>query len=156
MKKLLSLLLALTLCLAGCGPEPAAPSYAFDDLSIRIPQDYINLSDGEFAEDLDFVFGLEPITVSGLREPKATFAAYGLEPNLEQYGQALIKANQVNADLAEKDGICCFTYEAGAYTYLVSLWETKDAFWTVQAYCPTADYSKAYGDMWEILCSVTV
>lgn len=156
MKKLLSLLLALILCLAGCGTEPAAPSYAFDDLSIQIPAEYINLSDAEFAEDLAFVFGLEPITVNGLREPKATFAAYGLEPNLEQYGQALIKANQVNAVLAEKDGICYFTYEADTYTYLVSLWETKDAFWTVQAYCPTAQYSKVHTDMWEILRSVTV
>ena len=57
MKKFLALILVLSLFLSGCAHEAADPSYAFDDLSIQIPEDYINLSDEEFAADLAFVFG---------------------------------------------------------------------------------------------------
>ena len=65
-------------------------------------------------------------------------------------------SNQVNAQLQEKDDVRFFSYKAGEYTYVVSLWETEEAFWTVQAYCPTADYSKVKNDIWDILSSVTV
>lgn len=156
MKKALLLLLILALCLTGCSHEPAAPSYQFDDLSIQIPEDYINLSDEEFAEGLSFVFGLDPIAINGLREEKATFEAYGLQLDLQTYGTLLSKSNNVSTQLTEKDGIPTFTYTSGDFTYVVTLWETEEAFWTVQAYCPTADYSKVKGDIWEILSSVTV
>lgn len=156
MKKLLVTLLVLSLCLAGCGHEIAAPSYAFDDLSIQIPEDYINLSDESFAEGLSFVFGKDPIALNGMREEKATFAAYGLEMDLQSYGDLLIKGNNVRAELVQTDGIWNFTYEAGGFTYVVTLWETDAAFWTVQAYCPTENYSKVKADMWEILSSVTL
>ena len=156
MKKLVSLLLVLCLCLAGCHAESAAPSYTFEDLSIQIPEDYINLSDEEFAEGLMFVFGQDPIAVNGLREEKATFEAYGLELDLETYGNLICKSNNVAGELEQKDGIWTFSYESSEFTYVVTLWETEEAFWTVQAYCPTADYSKVQKDMWDILSSVTV
>ena len=156
MRKLIPLLLVLSLFLSGCAHEAANPSYAFDDLSIQFPEAYINLSEEEFAADFDFVFGLDPIAVSGLREEKSAFEAYGLDLDLENYGSFIILANNVSATLEQKDGIYTFSYTSGDFTYLVTIWETKDAFWTVQAYCPTEDYSKAKSDMWSILSSVTV
>lgn len=156
MKKLLATLLILSLCLSGCGHEIAAPSYAFDDLSIQIPADFINLSEESFAEGLSFVFGKDPIAINGMREEKATFAAYGLDVDLQGYGDLLIKGNNVRAELVQTNGIWNFSYESGGFTYVVTLWETADAFWTVQAYCPTENYSKVKADMWEILSSVTV
>lgn len=156
MKKLLPLLLVLCLLMAGCSPEPAAPSYSFGDLTIQIPEDYINLSDEEFASGLAFVFGLDPIAVNGMREEKATFEAYGLSLDLEKYGRFLQMTNEVTAEIQKKDGVLHFTYESGEFTYVVSLWKTEEAFWTVQAYCPTADYSNAKSDIWNILKSVTV
>ena len=156
MRKLLILLLALSLLLAGCGHEVAAPSYAFQDLSIQIPEDYIDLSDEEVAQGLDFLFGKDPIALNGLREEKATFQAYGVDLDLQTYGKLLMRSNSVSGELEEKDGLLYFTYTAGELTYVVTLWETGEAFWTVQAYCPTADYSKAENDIWEILTSVTV
>ena len=156
MKKLIPLLLVLSLCLAGCGHESAAPSYAFQDLSIQIPEDYIDLSQEEVATGLDFLFGKDPIAVNGLREEKATFEAYGLQLDLQTYGNLLLKSNNVGSALEEKDGIRTFSYESGEFTYVVTLWETEEAFWTVQAYCPTADYSDVKDDIWEILSSVTV
>ena len=156
MRKLILLLLVCVLCLTACGPEPAAPSYAFDDLSIQIPEDYINLSDKEFASGLDFVFGLDPVAINGMREEKATFQAYGLEVDLERYGKLLIAANNVSSQLIQTDGIWNFSYASGDMTYVVTLWETEDAYWTVQGYCPTESYHKVKKDIWNILSSVTV
>ena len=78
MRNCILLLLILCLTFTGCAAEPADPVHTFDDLSIQIPTGYINLSSEEFAADLNFVFGLDPIAVNGLREEKATFDAYGL------------------------------------------------------------------------------
>ena len=156
MKKLFALILVLSLCLTGCGTKPAAPSYAFEDLSIQVPEDYINLSDEDFAADLAFVFGKDPIAVNGLREEKATFEAYGLSLDLESYGRFVILANNVSATLEQTDGIYTFSYTSGDFTYVVTVWETETAFWTVQAYCPNENYGSVKDDMWEILSSVTV
>ena len=156
MRKFLALLLILTLCLTGCSSKTETTAHSYEDLTIQIPVDYIELTGEEFAEGLDFVFGCDPIAVNGLREEKATFEAYGLELDLQSYGNLLCKANNVQGKLQQTEGIWNFSYEAGEFTYVVTLWETDDAFWTVQAYCPTENYSTAKDDMWEILSSVTV
>ena len=156
MRKLILLLLVCVLCLTACGAKETTAPHAYEDLTIRIPTDYIDLSDEDFAEGLDFVFGLDPIAVNGLREEKALFEAYGLSLDLETYGDLIRSSNNVSGDLIQKDGIWTFTYEANDYTYVVTLWETEAAFLTVQAYCPSEDYSRAKDKMWEILMSVTV
>ncbi len=156
MRKLILLLLVFSLCLAACSAEETTAPHAYEDLTIRIPTDYMELSDEEFAQGLSFVFGKDPIAVNGMREEKATFEAYGLEIDLQRYGDLLMKSNNVRGSLEQKDGIWTFSYESGDFTYVVTLWETDDAFWTVQAYCPTENYSKADKEMWKILSSVTV
>ena len=156
MKKFILLLAVLSLCLSGCGANETSAPHAFQDLTIRIPTDYIDLSGEAFAEGLDFVFALDPVTFNGLREEKATFEAYGLALDLQTYGNLLLKSNNVTTALEQKDGIWNFSYASGDFTYVVTLWETEEAFWTVQAYCPTADYDSVSDDIWEILSSVTV
>ena len=156
MRKLILLLLVCVLCLTACGAEETTVPHAYEDLTIRIPTDYIDLSDEDFAEGLDFVFGLDPIAINGLREEKATLEAYGLEVDLQRYAKLLIAANNQSCQPTQTDGIWNFTYEANDMTYVVTLWETEDAFWTVQAYCPTKDYPKVKKDIWNILSSVTV
>jgi hypothetical protein len=156
MKKALLLLLILCMCMSGCGADIATAPHSFQDLTIQIPVDYIDLSDEEFAQDLSFVFGKDPIALNGHREEKALFAAYGLELDLQRYGDLLMKSNNVTSQLSEKDGILHFSYASGDFNYVVTLWETDEAFWTVQAYCPTQDYSKVQKDIWNILSSVTV
>ena len=156
MRKLIALLLILVLCLSGCGAKESTASHTYGDLTIQIPSDYTDLSDEAFAANLDFVFGRDPIAVNGLREEKATFEAYGLQLSLEDYGTLLLKSNNVGGTLTQKDGIHTFSYTAGDFTYVVTLWETEDAFWTVQAYCSAADYGSAKDEMWQILSSVTL
>ena len=156
MKKALLLLVVLCLCLSACGAKETTAPHAYEDLTIRIPTDYIDLSGEEFAEGLSFVFGKDPIAINGMREEKATFEAYGLELDLQTYGKFLMKSNNVTSELEEKDGVLHFTYTSGEFTYVVTLWETGEAFWTVQAYCAAGDYNKAKGDIWDILKSITV
>ena len=156
MKKILLLLLVLSLCLCGCGAKEATLSHTYEDLTIHIPTDFTDLTGEEFAAGLNFVFGRDPIAINGLPEEKATFEAYGLQLTLEDYGKFLMLSNNITSELAKKDGIYTFNYESSDMTYVVTLHETDTAFWTVQAYCPTADYSKVKTAMWDILSSVTV
>ena len=155
MKQALILLVILSLCLTGCGGKADAVFRNFTDLSIEIPEDYLDLSKESFAVDLDFIFGKDPITVSGYAEEKEAFLEYGLELDLQDYGELLMASNKVESQLTEKNGIYCFTYTAGEFTYLVTLWETESSFWTVQAYCMTKEYSKVEDEIWKILSSVT-
>ena len=119
-----------------------------------------DLSREDFAAGMDFLQGLDPIAVNGLREEKSLLAQYGLEPDLQTYAQLVISANELTVSLEEQDNIPYFTYEATAegvsYTYVVTLWESQEAFWSVQSYCPTADYPAAKDTMWTILKSVKV
>ena len=156
MRKLIPLLLALSLLLVACGAEENTASHTYEDLTLSIPVDYIELTGEDFAEGLDFVFGRDPIALNGLREEKATFEAYGLELDLQRYADLIRMSNNVSAEVTQRDGIWNFSYESGGFTYVVTLWETEDAFWTVQAYCPNENYGKVKDDMWKILSSVTV
>lgn len=156
MRKLLVLLLVFSLCLTGCSSKTETAAHTYEDLTIQIPTDYIELTGEEFADSLDFIFGKDPIAINGLREEKATFAAYGLELDLQRYGELIRLSNNVSGDLTQRDGIWTFSYESGGFTYVVTLWETETAFWTVQAYCPNENYGSVKDDMWEILRSITV
>ena len=153
------LLLALVLCiglLSGCGAKETTASHTHEDLSIAIPLDFIDLSDRSYANGLSFLYGLDPIAVNGLREEKAHMIEHGYDLNLEGYANLILLSNKISSKLTKKDGIWTFSYDTDGYTYVVTLWETHDAFWTVQAYCPTQEYSQVSDQMWQILSSVKV
>ena len=157
-----ALLVVCTLLgLCACGKKPnAAVPHTYEDLTISLPADFIDLSDEAFAAGLTFLQGLDPIAVNGMREEKSVFAAYGLDLDLERYAKLVVLSNNLTNQPEKKDNVLTFSYEAVtdgvSYTYVVTLWETKEAFWTVQAYCPTSDYTAVKDDIWEILSSVTV
>ena len=156
MRKHFVLLLVLVLCitlLSGCGAKERSAPHVYEDLTIRLPITFLDLSDTTYGAEYDFLWGMEPITVSGLRDDKSLFEAYNL--NLEGYGMLVMVVNGLECTLSQTDGIWNFSYEADGYTYLVTLRETEKAFWTVQAYCPTEDYPQEKDQMWEILRSVT-
>ena len=156
MRKLIALLLAFSLLLVGCGAKTATVSYTFEDLSIQLPSDFIDLSGDEFAEGTTFFYGWDPIAVNGIREDKDTLASYGLTLTLEYFTLLIRTANNISSPVQQKDGVQYFTYESSDYTYVVSVWETEDAFWTVQAYCPTENYPEVSNDIWNILRSVNI
>ena len=157
MRKHFVLLLALVLCitlLSGCSAKETTAPHSHQDLTLRLPLAFLDLSTREYAAQYDFLYGLDPIIVSGLRDEKSLFD--GSDLDLQTYGKLVLAVNGLDCALTETDGIRYFTYETGGYTYVVTLWETTEAFWTVQAYCPTENYSRVSDQMWEILCSITV
>ena len=157
MRKHFVLLLALVLCiglLSGCSAKETSAPHSHEDLTIRLPLEFLDLSDAAYAAQYNFMYGMEPITVSGLRDAKTMFSGFDL--NLQQYALLVLELNGLDCSLSQTDGIWNFTYEADGYTYMVALYETREAFWTVQAYCPTDSFSQVSSQMWEILKSVTV
>ena len=129
MKKLLCVFLAICLCLSlcACGQEETATvSHTYEDLTISLPENFIDLSDEAYAAGLTFLQGLDPIAVNGVREEKSVFANYGLELDLERYAKLVPMANNLSVQPTEKEGILTFSYEATtdgvSYTYVVTLW----------------------------------
>ena len=163
MKKFFCAFLAICLCLGLCAcgqKEVATVPHTYEDLTIHLPENFIDLSEEAYASGLAFLQGLDPIAVNGIREEKAIFASYGMEMDLARYAKLVTMANNLGVQPVEKEGITTFSYEATtdgvSYTYVVTMWETDAAFWTVQAYCPTANYGSVQNQMWEILASVKV
>ena len=157
------MLLVICACLGlcACGKEkvPTA-AFTYEDLTIHLPENFIDLSEEAFASGLTFLHGLDPIAINGMREEKALFASYGLELDLEQYAKLVVLSNNLTIQPETKDGILMFSYEAlsdgVSYTYVVTLWETQKAFWTVQSYCPTADFPDVQKEIWEIFKDIRV
>lgn len=65
---------------------------------------------------------------------------------LEAYRDAFNQANQYNGVNTELEGLCGFTYfdttDGTAYKFLVCIYKSEDAFWSVQFMAPTTDYNK--------------
>lgn len=84
-KKLLALLLALTLCLpvlAGCGSKPAAePEF---DAAVQAIDEAIGNDDTMIAVDEDYVKGSMKMDVSGFASWTVKINAYGA--NIDEYG----------------------------------------------------------------------
>jgi len=162
MKRLLALLLALTVCVgtvSGCGGQETLTTHAHEDLTITLPAEAMDLSaDPRFA-DYDFLFACGLVTISGIREERALLRQQGVDPTLQEYTDLLIRAHGLDCQMLLSDGITYFNYEAGdpqLFTYVVTVWETEEAYWTVQAYCRSEDYAAVRDAMWQYLRSITV
>ena len=159
MRKHFVLLLALVLCitlLSGCGAKETTAPHTYEDLTIRLPIEFLDLSQASYAAEYDFMWGLDPVIVSGLRDEKARFETAGLDLSLEDYGTLILQSNGVSSSLYHTEELLHATYEKSEYIYVVTFWETKNAFWTVQAYCPQEDYQQVIPQIQEILSSVSV
>ena len=159
MKRLLALLLVLTICIAtvsGCSAKEKFASHTYGDLTISLPVNAVDLS-AQYS-DFDFLFGCGLVTVGGIREDRALLQAHGID-TVQQFTELLIHAHQLECQPLKTDGITYFNYEAGQpqqFTYVVTVWETADAFWSVQAYCRAEDYATVRDIMWQYLRSTTV
>lgn len=152
-KHLIFPILFLLICLTGCSGKPAATEHRFEELRLSLPAAYVNLTGEKAFTEYDFLFSDGTVTLAGIREEKALLPGF----HLQSYGQLVIRAHRLDCQLLQSDGITYFNYEAGvpAFTYVVGLWETEDAFWSVQAYCKSEDYAASREAMWQLLQSVT-
>ena len=153
MKRIFSLavcLLLVAVSLSGCGRE----LYKAGALEIAIPDNYIDLSQADYAKDADFLFGRDTLIVMGIAEKKAGLK----EMTLAEYTDLLISGNELETARTLGPNGYRFAYRAtvgeDTYTYYTGTFEAGDHFWTVQCYCPTGDFAKHSQQMEEILASV--
>ena len=142
----------LVCALTGCSSGPAQVRYECFELSISLPQTFVDLSGEDFSQ-YDVLFSDGTVTLAGIREDKSLLPK---DLSLEDFGQLVIHAHELDCQLQQNDGLTYFNYEAGApaFTYTVGVWETEDAFWSVQTYCKSEDYAAVRKDMWQLLQSV--
>ena len=148
---ILALALALALCtLTGCGAEPVQLTYTSGELTLQLDRSFVDLGQNEA---YDLLCGNGTVTLAAIREDKSRLPAL----TLQEFGHLVIQAHGLDCQLLQLDGITCFNYEAGdpAFTYTVGVWETENAFWSVQTYCPSEAYAAVRESMWQILQSVT-
>lgn len=135
--------LVLTLCvLAGCAKNPMLGTISHDDLTLTLPIDFLNLSNENYAQNADFLYGYDSLIVMGMMEKKADLQ----EMTLKEYTDLVITGNQLTCTPEADSGSYRFTYEMPVgdtvYTYEVAIFQGSTHFWIVQCYCPKGDYAK--------------
>lgn len=155
MKRLLSLVIVLLLCFAclnGCSNNK---TYEKNGLSLKLPAYFEDKSSEAYASGYDFLYTYGGIGFLGMQENRSDFPAGYENMDLEAYGKFVIFGNNLPCQLQEKDGFYTFTYKKAApegdLTYVAIVLESRDAFWTVQAYCVSNFYEENASFMWEVL-----
>ena len=127
--------LLVVVLLAGC-TDPVGKAVAHKDLTLILPEDFLDLSGESYAEDADFIYGRHSLVFKGLAEAKT-----GLQDmTLQEYTDQVISANKKTATPKASGEGFLFTYEAdvdgAVYSYTVATYETQENFWILQFYCP--------------------
>ena len=130
--RILACFLLVFCLLAGCGDHyPEGTVKVHKDLTVILPGDFIELTNGENA---DFLYGRNTLVVKGLAESKEQLK----QMSLKEYSEAVAK--QKNATPTPSGDGYVFTYEAAVgdteYAYTVATYEGPENFWILQFYCP--------------------
>ena len=163
MKRLFCGLLALVLgilLLGGCAKILPEQTIVCDELSITLPGHFLDMSDEDFAQEFEMVYGITNLAVCVLKEPVADLIAFFPDMSAEEYAQLAVDTYGLDATVEVIDGIPSFTYEAQAgekeFAYLVGVFKSETNYWMVQCYCNSADYAQKQSQMWEYITSVNI
>ena len=162
MRKILVVLLACIL-LCGCSVDNILDklpekTYEHGDVSITLPNSFMDYSSQDMAEGKDFLFANSEMGIAGVREDKKElYEAFG-EMDAEGYANLIAELYELDASAAEKDGHWSFTYEqeidGEMWTYLCVFHETSTDYWNVQVYCKTSVFEDNEDTMWKYGTSV--
>lgn len=164
MKRLLRALLLLVFAgalLCGCS-DGILPDQTIhrDEFSITLPGHFLDMSDKEFAKDLELVYGSTDGAVSVSKESIASLQEYIPVADAKAYAELIVAFNGATASVETVDGIPSFSYTADAegteFTYLVGVFASDANYWMVQAYCPTEKFAENQDDLWSYITSVTI
>lgn len=160
MKQTAKLLLGLLACivlLAGCGTKQE--TFVCKDLSVQLPQGYMDLLEETDNADADFLLGHNKVIIQGIAEDKAALLKLDSGWTLDRYGRYILQANGLSCLLEDKNGSYRFTYEAPVdgmtYTYTGVIWEGDAHYWVVQSYCPTEVFADKQQEILKILDSIS-
>lgn len=163
MKKLLALLCAC-LCVMGLACGCSASAKEFDTgagMTITLPGSFKE-QDASQANGATAYYLSNTAGVVALKEDFTTLEDAGLSSDmtLDEYGQTVIDANSLTAQLQEADGIKYFVYENSVddqdFTYYATVFEGSDAFWLIQFFCETKNYDQLQSNFLEWAKTVKV
>ena len=173
--KLLCLLLIGALLLTGCdagvagvvgdaidAAKDTVSDKAFTNAGVKLTLttkfiDFTNTSTN--SKEYPFFYASDTHAVFGLKEAKADLTAFG-ELDLKGYAELIATLYELDVQLQEKDGKYTYTYEAAEedgskLTFTCLFLETEDAFWFLQASCPSEQYDADRDQIWSWLASAT-
>ena len=158
MKRLFCLVIVLILCLCClCGCSDSSKIYEKSGLSLKLPAYFEDKSNESYASDYEFLYTYGGTGFLGICEKRSDFPDGYENMDLEAYAKFVIFGNDLSCELQKKDGFYTFTYEKdapeGNLTYVAIVLESKDAFWTIQAYCVTSFFEENASFMWKCLTS---
>ncbi len=155
--KLLICFLACFALLTGCGAK--AETFTCKDLTLQLPEGYLDLLEETGESDADFLLGRDKVIVKGIAEDKSSLLELDARWTLERYGQFVLQANNLSCSLEDSEVGYRFTYEApvdgATYTYIGILWEGDVHYWMVQIYCPTEVFAGKQQEILNILDSLS-
>lgn len=160
MKRIALLLAAvlLTLSFASCGLA-GEKTFEADGMSITVKGMFTEQN--ELNEDQNLVLISPDAGVLAVKETFTDIAAANLDPEMsaKEYAAVVMKGNGQTGEPTEADGLTYFTYtntsDDTEFTYMAFAYRASDAFWLVQAYCPTEDFEKQQPDFITWAKSVT-
>ena len=146
-------LLVLVCILTGCS-DPVGKQMQYEDLSLTLPADFLDLSEESYAKDADFLYGWRTLVFMGLSEKKANLK----EMTLDEYTGYVISGNKLSCTPTVTGSGYVFTYEAAVentlYTYVTATVEGKTNFWILQFYCPSENLAENQPEIDIILQSI--
>lgn len=111
-------------------------------------------------EDYTVSYESPTVLVLALREAKSDFI--NDQMNLDEYGELLIEANDLDSSLEHRDGLTCLTYtytddsSDETFTYFTAIYEGDEDFWVVQFVSTEAMYKNLESDFVTYAQSVKV
>lgn len=111
---------------------PEEKEFTKGELSITLNEDFVEESYSGFQA----VYDSSNLAVFALQEKFADYENIE-DMTLEEYTKASIEANNLNAEVKQKDGLTYFEYDANGnssllYHYMTFAYKSDDGFWLVQ------------------------
>ena len=132
--------LVLMCLLSGCTDRdqyPTGINLSFQDISLTLPGDFVDLSGEKYVEDAVFMYGRKSLVVMGLSEKKDSLKA----KTLVEYTDSVIRGNGLSCTAIQSGDGYLFTHEkplgGTTYTYTIATYEGTTNFWILQFYGPT-------------------
>ena len=172
--KLLCLLLIGALLLAGCdtgivgdaldaaGDTVKEKAFTNAGVTLTLTTKFLDFtSTATNSEEYDFLYSSEDHAVFGMKELKADLTAQFGELTAQSYGDLIASLYTLDVKTQEKDSKYTYNYEVDGedgekITFTCLFLEAEDAFWFIQASCPSAQYAEDKDQIWSWLSSATI
>ena len=140
-------------CLTACADKTV--SVVCEDLTLTLPESYVNLSNKDYADEFDFLYGVGSEAVLGFRYSRSLLEQKFPDISAKKYAQMFVDQANLSCPVTETDGLVSFVYTAttaeGEITYLSAAFMTENNLWIVQFYCPASDYAQKSADFMQYL-----